>query len=165
MAAGKSSVGRQLAEQLSFRFVDSDQEIESRCGADVSWIFDVEGEAGFRRRETAVLEELSQAAKIVIATGGGAILSPQNRALMAERGIVVYLQAPLEVLVARTEKDKKRPLLQQGDRRQILADLLDVRGPLYEEVAHITVSTEHCNMRQTLTDITSQLSPFLASAV
>lgn len=157
MAAGKSAIGRQLAQLLNTPFCDSDQVIEQRCGADIAWIFDVEGEAGFRRREAVVIDELTQLPQVVVATGGGAVLLAENRERLRSRGLVIYLQASLETLLLRTEKDKKRPLLQSGDKRQVLERMLTLRDPLYLATAHICVSTDSHNMQTTLRDIQDRL--------
>lgn len=143
MGAGKSTVGRCLAGMLGKRFRDADQEIEARTGASITLIFEIEGEAGFRRRETDVLEELTAGDNLVLATGGGAVLSEYNRRRLRERGTVVYLRAPLETLLARTHRDRSRPLLQTADRRQTLKEILAVRDPLYRETAHLIVETDH----------------------
>lgn len=143
MGAGKSTVGRCLAGLLGKRFQDADQEIEARTGASITLIFEIEGEAGFRRRETAVLEELTRGDNLVLATGGGAVLSEENRQRLRSRGIVIYLRAPLETLLARTQRDRSRPLLQTADRRQALEAILAVRDPLYRETAHLIVDTGH----------------------
>lgn len=141
MGAGKSTVGRHLAELLKREFVDLDQSIEARTGAKIPLIFEIEGESGFRKRESAVLEEITARPGIVLATGGGAVLAEENRALLRSRGTVVYLQAPLDVLVERTARDRNRPLLQTGDRRKTLEDILRAREPLYLATAHIVVET------------------------
>ena len=131
MGAGKSTIGPLLAEELGWRFYDTDHEIEARTGVDIPWIFDVEGEAGFRRRESEMLETLSRETPLVLATGGGIILDEGNRSLMGERGVVVYLSATLEQLVARTSRDRKRPLLQGGNVRGKIETLMAARAPLY----------------------------------
>ncbi len=146
-----------MAQLLGYEFFDSDQIIERRCGADITWIFDVEGEAGFRRREAAVVAELTACPNAVLATGGGAILLPENREFLRSRGLVIYLQANLDTLLLRTEKDKKRPLLQQGDKREVLERMLALRDPLYQATAHICVSTDSHNMQTTLREIQEQL--------
>lgn len=143
MGAGKSTIGRHLAELLHKEFLDSDHEIERRTGASVPLIFEIEGEAGFRRREAAVLDELTGRANVVLATGGGAVLAEENRRILQARGTVVYLQAPLDTLLARTHRDKNRPLLQDGDRRAKLEEILRVREPLYRATAHLVVATDH----------------------
>lgn len=139
MGAGKSTVGRRLATALGLDFVDSDEEIARRAGADIPWIFDVEGEAGFRDREAAVIEELTQRSGLVVATGGGAVMREGNRKLMAARGTVVYLYAAVEEQVRRTRKDASRPLLKGVDRARVLADLMAIRDPLYREIADLVV--------------------------
>jgi len=142
MAVGKSTVGRLLAQSLGFVFYDSDQVIEERAGASISWIFDVEGEVGFRDREEHVLDDLTRQQGIVLATGGGAVLRPANRKVLANRGIVVHLDSPLDRLVQRTRRDRKRPLLQQGNPRATLARLQNEREPLYREIADYRFVTD-----------------------
>ncbi|GAA5235902.1 shikimate kinase [Verticiella sediminum] len=139
--AGKTTIGRHLARLLSNEFVDLDHELERRCGVRVPVIFDLEGEAGFRQRESSVLEECTRRRGIVLATGGGAVLSPDNRRLLHERGLVVYLRARVADLYARTRHDRNRPLLQTADPMAALQGLHAVRDPLYREVAHLTVDT------------------------
>jgi shikimate kinase len=141
MGSGKSTIGRHLAEMLHKRFHDSDHEIEDRTGATIPLIFEIEGEEGFRRRESSMLDELTGRQNIVLATGGGAILSEQNRRLLHERGIVVYLHAPIETLVQRTQRDRNRPLLQNTDRRTKFGEIMAVREPLYRETAHVVINT------------------------
>lgn len=141
MGAGKSTVGRCLAELLHKDFQDTDHEIEARTGAAIPLIFEIEGEAGFRKRESAVLDELTQQRNTVLATGGGVVLAEENRRRLRARGVVVYLQAPLDTLVKRTRHDRHRPLLQTDDRRGALANILTAREPLYRETAHIVVET------------------------
>ncbi len=135
MAVGKSTVGRLLAESLGMPFYDSDAEIEERAGAEVSWIFDVEGEPGFREREEHVIDDLTQMDGVVLATGGGAVKSAANRLHLAARGTVIHLDCPLSRLLERTQKDKKRPLLQGSNREQVLQRLMAERQPLYAEIA------------------------------
>ena len=142
MGSGKSTVGRRLADLMGLDFVDADSVIEERAGADISWIFDVEGEDGFRQREEQVLDALSQRPGIVLATGGGAVLREVNRRRLHERGVVVYLRGSVDIIVARTRQDRRRPLLQGVDAQQRLADLLEQRRPLYQEVAHLAVDTD-----------------------
>ena len=142
MAVGKSTVGRTLAQRIGYDFYDSDHVIEERAGADVGWIFDVEGEAGFRERENQVIDELTTLDGIVLATGGGAVLRADNRSMLSARGIVVHLDSPLERLLERTEKDRKRPLLASGDPKETLARLQRERGPLYDEVADFRFVTD-----------------------
>ncbi|MBB3047776.1 shikimate kinase [Litorivivens lipolytica] len=141
MGAGKSTIGRLLADDLHLEFRDADREIEERSGVDIPWIFDKEGEAGFRDRETAMIEELSQLEGVLVSTGGGVVGRPENRELM-KRGAVVYLHASVDEQVRRTAKDKKRPLLQNANPRKVLEELMAVRDPLYREVATIIVHTD-----------------------
>lgn len=157
MGVGKTTIGRQLARELDLAFHDSDQEIEARCGADISWIFDVEGEAGFRERETHVLDELTQLAGVLISTGGGAVLREENRAMLGERGFVVMLDTSLELQIKRTEKDRKRPLLQQADRAGVLERLKAERQPLYEAVADFSVFVGEGSSRRVVSSIISAL--------
>lgn len=143
MGVGKSTIGRHLAELLGKDFLDSDHEIEQRTGASVSLIFEIEGEEGFRRRESAVVADLSRRDNIVLATGGGAVLDPRNREVLRARGVVVYLQAPIDTLVARTHRDRHRPLLHDGERRVKFEEIMRVREPLYLATAHIVALTDH----------------------
>jgi shikimate kinase len=142
MGAGKTTIGRLLADELGLEFKDADREIESRSGVDIPWIFDKEGELGFRARESAVLEELSLLDGILVSTGGGAILAEQNRRLMSERGTVVYLHTSVDEQVRRTSRDRKRPLLQTDNPAAVLAQLMTIREPLYREVADIVIDTD-----------------------
>lgn len=153
MGAGKSSIGRQLAQMLDFEFLDSDHEIETRTGANIPWIFDVEGEEGFRQREEAIIDQLTQETNIVLATGGGSILRQSNRAYLAGRGMVVYLKVSVDQQVKRTAKDKNRPLLQTTNPREVLERLIDIRGPLYEEIADLIVDTDHCSVKEVAKEI------------
>lgn len=141
MGAGKSTIGRHLAKSLGMEFVDSDHEIERRTGASIPLIFDVEGEAGFRQREKKVIAELTRRNGIVLATGGGVVLDPDNRDCLRERGKVIYLYATVEQLLARTAKDRNRPLLQTADPRARLQELMTARDALYREVADVVVDT------------------------
>ncbi len=141
MGAGKTTIGKKLARALRLRFVDCDHEIELRTGATIPLIFDIEGEAGFRAREKRVVDEVTREDGVVVATGGGAVLDPENRALLQERGFVVYLHAPLEHLLARTRGDTNRPLLQAGDRVKRMQEILKAREPLYRGVADLIVDT------------------------
>ncbi|MGE6330216.1 shikimate kinase AroK [Psychrobacter pacificensis] len=160
MGAGKTTIGKLLAKQLGRTFVDSDWYIESQTGADIAWIFAKEGEAGFRERETRAIDELTQASQIVLATGGGAVLATENREFLRQRGIVVYLNAPVDVQMARTSKDKSRPLLQQPNPRKILQDLYSIRDPLYRQVAHIIMPTGHTYPRHMVSQLMQQLNAF-----
>ena len=141
MGAGKTTIGRHLATLLHRRFVDVDHEIEKRTGVSIPVIFEIEGEAGFRRRESTLVDELSRDEGIVLATGGGAVLMEENRRVLKERGTVVYLQADIETLVERTRRDRNRPLLQTEDPRGKIEELLRQREPIYREVADVVVDT------------------------
>jgi len=158
MGAGKSTIGRLLAAELNLRFRDSDRVIEERTGADIPWIFDKEGEDGFRERETAVLSELANETNAVIATGGGTVLREQNRALMKASGYVCYLTASIDQLVERTSRDKKRPLLQVENPRQKIIDLLSLRDPLYQEAADFVVNTDRRSPKAVAQEIASLVS-------
>lgn len=139
MGAGKTTIGRHLARLLGKSFVDLDQEIEQSCGADIAWIFDVEGEVGFRKRESAMLREVASRNNMVIATGGGAVLDSENRVLMKRSGTVVYLSVAAKVLYNRMQQDTKRPLLQVGDKKAVIESIVKEREPLYKEIADIVV--------------------------
>lgn len=141
MGAGKTTIGRGLARALGREFVDLDHELEARCGVRVPVIFEIEGEGGFRKREATTLDQCSSRRGIVLATGGGAILADENRRILRERGIVIYLRASLDELVRRTSRDRNRPLLATPDPRGTLRDLMIKRAPLYEEVADLVVDT------------------------
>jgi shikimate kinase len=157
MGAGKSAVGRQLARLLHLTFVDSDEEIESRTGVDIPFIFEKEGEAGFRKREARVIDELTGRDGVVLATGGGAILDPQSRNFLGARGVVVYLHTTVEQQLARTRKGRERPLLEDGDPRQTLEELFAVRDPLYREVADLVVATDGRKVKAVASEIAERL--------
>ena len=158
MGAGKTTTGKQLAKTLSKDFVDSDGEIEAATGADIPLIFELEGEEGFRKRETAMLEKLTQSSNIVLATGGGSVLSKQNRGLLMSRGFVVYLYAPIEYLVQRTARDRSRPLLQTDDPEATLNTLMAEREPLYNGVADLVVSTDSRSARFVVKEILKKIA-------
>lgn len=158
MGAGKTTIGRQLARSLGRDFFDSDKEIESRTGADIPLIFELEGEAGFRARERSMIDELTSQSDIVLATGGGAILDPDNRKYLAGRGFVIYLSAPIEQLFQRTSRDTRRPLLQTENPRQKLEELLAVRDPLYREVADLVLITDNKPVRNVTTQLLKQIN-------
>ena len=164
MGVGKTTIGRALAEYLGIDFYDSDQEIEASTGADIPWIFDVEGESGFRSREIRMIDQLSSKKNIVLATGGGAVLSSDNRQRLKSRGVVVYLCASIKQQVMRASRDKNRPLLQTPSLEKRISELMKVRDPLYREVADILVDTKRSNpmsisrdIGKRLTEITSKL--------
>ena len=142
MGLAKSTIGRHLAQQLHMEFYDSDTVIEERTGADIAWVFDVEGEEGFRVREEKVINDLTEKQGIVLATGGGSILSKESLNRLSARGIVVYLETTIEKQLARTQRDKKRPLLQTEQPREVLESLANDRNPLYEEIADFIVGTD-----------------------
>jgi shikimate kinase len=157
MAVGKTTIGKLLARELGLQFIDSDQEIEKKAGAEITWIFDVEGENKFRDRESSVIDELTQREGILLATGGGSVLRKSNRIHLQSRGIVVFLDTSLETQIKRTEKDKKRPLLQNVDHRKVLSELKDIRGPMYSEVADFKVFVGDSNSRKTVATILHHL--------
>ncbi|RUO18856.1 shikimate kinase AroK [Aliidiomarina haloalkalitolerans] len=158
MGAGKSTIGRQLAKSLHLEFFDSDSEIERRTGADISWVFELEGEEGFRDREEKVIGELTENTGIVLATGGGSILSKENRMRLSARGVVVYLKTTIDKQVARTQRDKRRPLIADADNpREVLEALAEIRDPLYEEIADITIETDEQSAKLVANQIIEQL--------
>ena len=163
MGAGKSTIGRHLADELHLDFYDSDQEIERRSGADIAWIFDLEGEDGFRAREENIINDLTDKQGIVLATGGGSIVTKAVRNRLSARGIVVYLQTTIDKQVARTQRQHDhpgrlgRPLLQNDDPEQVLRDLADLRNPLYEEVADYVVDTDDQSARAVANQIISKI--------
>ena len=170
MGSGKTAVGRQLARHMEMEFVDSDNEIERRTGVDITFIFDKEGEQGFRARECAVIAELAARKNVVLATGGGAVLDPGNRGLLRDSGTVVYLRTSLAHQLERTRHSKNRPLLQNEDRAAVLQRLMEVRGPLYEETADIVVTTGNQRIGAMVREIGDRLrehgfaAPGIASA-
>lgn len=153
MGAGKSTIGRQLARSLSCSFFDSDKEVEDRTGVDIPLIFELEGEAGFRARERAMIDELTRQPGIVLATGGGAVLDPENRAHLSERGTVIYLQTSVDQQLKRTARDRHRPLLQTENPRARLEELLQMREPLYREVADHVIDTDGRRVREVVQEI------------
>jgi shikimate kinase len=157
MGAGKSTIGRHLADELHLEFFDSDQEIERKTGADISWIFDIEGEEGFRKREADMITELTDQQGIVLATGGGSIINATVRNRLSARGIVVYLKTTIDKQVARTQRDKRRPLLQKDDPEVVLRKLAEERDPLYEEVADYVVDTDEQSARAVANQIMQKI--------
>jgi shikimate kinase len=148
MGAGKTAVGRQLAKELGLGFVDVDAEIESRTGVDIPHIFDKEGEAGFRQREEDMIGEICKLTDVVVATGGGAILSPVTRQRLVSTGTVIYLETAIDEQLKRTTRSRNRPLLDTEDPRQVLEELMSIRKPLYESTADIRVDTTGRRVRQ-----------------
>jgi shikimate kinase len=156
MGAGKTTVGRLLAKKLGRRFVDSDHEIEARCGVRIPTIFEMEGEEGFRKREAQVIDDLTQEKNLVLATGGGAVLLPENRRHLHERGVVVYLRATPHELWLRTRNDKGRPLLNNDDPKRTLEKLFAIRDPLYRETAHHVIDTGKPSVTQLVNTLIMQ---------
>jgi len=142
MGAGKSAVGRQLARLLHLDFIDSDDEIETRTGVDIPFIFEKEGEDGFRKREVRVIDELSQKEGIVLATGGGAISDADSRNRLGARGYVIYLYTSVKQQLERTQRGRNRPMLEMGDPESVLEELMQIRDPLYREIADLIVDTD-----------------------
>ena len=156
MGAGKTTIGKLLAQELKLDFYDSDQEIDDRCGADISWIFDMEGEEGFRLREEKIIEELTGKNKIVLATGGGVVISEANRRLLHSRGVVIYLVTTIKQQVDRTRRDTKRPLLQNVDDPEAkLRSLMEESETLYQEIADHMVMTNRRSAKMISKEIVS----------
>jgi shikimate kinase len=164
MGSGKSTVGRRIASLLGRRFVDADRELEARCGVPIATIFELEGEEGFRRRETQVIEDLSSRAGIVLATGGGAVTVARNRELLRSRCFTIYLKAGVAELWHRLRNDRVRPLLRTADPRARIAELVSARDPLYRETAHRTVHTGRHPVERTALDVVAALPPSLQPA-
>jgi len=156
MGAGKSTIGRMLARATGFDFVDCDREIETRNGVPISTIFELEGEVGFRKREAALIDELTQRQRTVLATGGGAVLSAENRERLHSRGLVLYLQAGVDEILRRTAADRNRPLLQVADPKARIVELVTQREPLYAQVAHLTFASPAANPRRLVKRILSE---------
>jgi len=157
MGAGKSTVGRVLAEKLGYHFVDSDHDIEEKTGATIPMIFDIEGEAGFRQREEVSIDALTQLPETILATGGGVVLSEENRKHLRSRGFVVYLRSSVDALVQRTKHDRNRPLLQTEHPEKVLAKILEEREPFYMDVADLVVETEHASAYRVVKQIIETL--------
>lgn len=164
MGAGKTTIGRILARKLGLRFMDSDHEIEARTGASIPWIFEIEGEPSFRRREAEVIRELTGQQDLVLATGGGAVLDPENRAFLKARGTVIYLRTTVHSILQRTAHDKNRPLLQTADPRKKLEELMAVRDPLYMEIADVVIDTGRPNVQSMVQSILTQLERLACEA-
>jgi len=157
MGSGKSSVGRALANKIGYQFVDSDREIEARCGVDIPTIFDYEGEVGFRDRESRMIDELSSLPGIVLATGGGSILREENRKRLQTRGHVILLQVDIKEQLRRVAFDSNRPLLQTDDPEARLQSLMEEREPIYKAVANVEISTDSRRMYHVVTRILRHL--------
>ncbi len=158
MGSGKTTIGRQLAARLDREFYDSDREIEKRTGVDVALIFEIEGEEGFRKRETVMINELVNLQDSIIATGGGVVIAKDNRINLKRNGSVIYLQSSDRKLFERTARNKNRPLLNTEDRMTTIRELLEKRGPLYEEIADLIISTDHEPLKQIVEKISRYLS-------
>ncbi len=157
MGAGKSTIGRQLSKRLKLPFHDSDHEIEARTGVDIPLIFELEGEQGFRKREKVIIDELTQLPDIIMATGGGAILDPDNRDRLASRGTVIYLHASVNQQLKRTARDRNRPLLNTDNPRERLAELMKIREPLYREIADLVIETDGKRVAEVVREIMDKL--------
>lgn len=148
MGAGKTSLGKLVAAKLNYQFIDSDRVIEARTGVNIATIFDIEGEAGFRQRECAVIDELTQLNRVVLATGGGVVLNKQNRQKLSTRGYVIYLKVSVTEQLRRTSRDQSRPLLRTKNPAQLLTEMAKIRSPLYEETADFCTETHRGRIRQ-----------------
>jgi len=157
MGSGKTTVGKQLAKRTRMDFVDSDHVIEDRCGVSISTIFDIEGEDGFRKRETKILSELCERTGIVLATGGGAITVEESRILLRKSGFVIYLKTAIETQLARTKKNNNRPLLENVDAERRLTELMEERGALYEQEADLIVTSGERIVSKVVDEIMSAL--------
>jgi len=157
MGAGKSAVGRHLARLLHMDFVDSDDEVEARTGVDIAFIFEKEGEEGFRKREVKVIDELSQREGVVLATGGGVVMDDGSRSKLGARGYVVYLQTSVDQQLQRTQRGRERPMLANGDREKVLSDLMEARDPLYREIADLVVDTDGRRVQKVAKEIFDEL--------
>jgi len=157
MGSGKSTIGRQLATELGLTFVDCDRELETRTGADIPLIFELEGESGFRAREKRLIEELTALEGVVLATGGGAILDPDNRKHLSDRGFVIYLYCSPEQQHQRTARDKKRPLLQTVDPLGRLRELMEIRDPLYRATADLVITSQNRSVASVTRSIVKKL--------
>ncbi len=157
MGAGKTTIGKQLARRLGKEFRDADSEVEKKTGVSIDVIFDIEGEQGFRRRETEMLRELAAARGIVLATGGGAVLAPENQALLKDNGFIIYLKASVEHLAGRLRLDRRRPLLQSGDKLAKLRALMAQREPVYLQLADLVVETNERSIYRVVTEISNKV--------
>ena len=157
MGSGKTTVGKQLAKRRRMEFLDSDHMIEERCGVSIATIFDIEGEEGFRKRETKMLAELCEQSGIILATGGGAIASEENRILLRKSGFIVYLKASIETQLARTQRNQNRPLLDNVDAEEKLTELMQERGSLYEQEADLIVTSGDRMVAKVVEEISTAL--------
>lgn len=161
MGVGKTTIGRHIADEIGLTFIDSDREIENRTGVEIPLIFEFEGEIGFRKREQAVIAELTTLSNIILSTGGGVILNEQNRHHLQTRGYVIYLHASVEDLLERTAHSRNRPLLQIENPRTKLEQIMTERHPLYQSVAHVTIETGHRTIRQVVKAVLKHLRKIL----
>lgn len=157
MAVGKTTIGKLLAAELNYAFYDTDDVIRERAGADIPWIFDVEGEKGFRDREQQVIDEFTQTPSVVLATGGGAVARESNRKALSARGLVVYLYADLDTLIARASTGNQRPMLVNHNLKERLTELITERGPLYSEIADIRIESASSHPQNTVRQLLRQL--------
>lgn len=164
MGSGKTTIGRQVAEHLQLKFIDCDNELEKRTGADINLIFDIEGETGFRVRENRLLDELTQQSGILLATGGGVVVLEENRKILGDRGFIVYLEASVDKQMKRLTRDKKRPLLPGDDRRQGLEKLAKKRDPYYRELADLIVPSAHRSVRYMASRVSRAIIEFWQSS-
>ena len=155
--AGKTTVGRRVARHFGLEFFDLDAEIERRTGADIALIFDIEGEAGFRRREADMLDRLTARSQILLSTGGGAVLDSDSQKRLRSRGLVVYLETPVQRQIDRLRNDKRRPLLQNPNRREILTKMANERNPIYRELADLTVASESVSVARMARKVAREL--------
>lgn len=153
MGVGKTTIGKRLAKVLGLDFIDSDHEVEERTGVQIPVIFDIEGETGFRKRETEVLSDLTSLTGIVLATGGGVVLDQENRENLKQNGFVIYLTADVDHILNRISRDTKRPLLQNDDPRGTLISIMEEREPLYNEVADLKIDTTRINIKEIIDKI------------
>ncbi len=160
MGAGKTTMGRQIAKRLQMDFEDSDHAIEAHTGADIPLIFEKEGEEGFRRRETAMIDELTQRPNLVLATGGGAVLAEVNRKHLKQRGLVIYLHSDIKHLMDRVRHDRNRPLLQTEDPEAKLREIMAIREPIYRETADIIINTGQQSIRNVINVILDKIKTF-----
>ncbi len=157
MGVGKTTIGKGLAKKLAFDFYDVDHLIEEKAGADIAWIYDIEGPEGFQRREEKIIDEYTQKSRLVLATGGGAVLSPACRSNLTSRGFVVYLSAPIESLLRRTEFDRKRPQLQTDEKNTVMEDMLRESIPYFQDIADLTVRTDQMPVAKIIKSIIDAL--------
>ena len=160
MASGKTTIGRKLAKKTSKKFYDSDKEITKSTGAEIPLIFEIEGDSGFRKRETKIISKLVLLKNIVLSTGGGAILTKENRKMLVENGIVIYLKSSARNIFNRTYEDKSRPLLQGNDRLSKIEEILNERGPIYKSVANEIIETDNFVVEEIIHEILERIKKY-----